>query len=78
LRHVHEVVLRHEAYDHVGPDFAVGPGFEGAGAREYVGLGVVEVVAGVGLGDARGGFVEGWVEGDVGGEFDAVGLRVRR
>jgi len=66
--------LRHEADDHIGTDFAVGPGFLGAGAEQDVGLGIVEDVVGVGLRDARGGFVEGWVEGDVGGEFDAVGL----
>jgi len=52
----------------------VGPGLVGTGAGEDVGLGVIEDVVGVGLGDARGGLVEGWVEGDVGGEFDAVGL----
>jgi hypothetical protein len=74
LRHVHEVVLRDEADDHVGPDFAPGPGFSRAGAGEDVGLGVVEDVRGVGGGNARGGLVEGWGEGDVGGEFDAVGL----
>jgi hypothetical protein len=46
----------------------------GASAEQDVGLRIVEDVVGVGLGDAREGFVEGWVEGDVGGEFDAVGL----
>lgn len=45
-----------------------------AGAGENVGLGVVEDIVCVGKGDARGGFMEGWGEGDVGGEFDAVGL----
>jgi len=74
LSHVHEIVLWHEADDHVRADLAVSPRLVGAGADEDVGLGVVEDVACVGLGDARGGFVEGWVEGDVGGKFDAVGF----
>jgi len=76
LGHVHEVPPRHEAYDHVGPDLAEGPGFAGAGAGEDVVLGVVEDVAGVGFGDSGVGFAEGWVEGDGGVEFDAVGLEV--
>jgi len=37
-------------------------------------LGVVEDVAGVGFGDSGVVFAEGWVEGDGGVEFDAVGL----
>jgi hypothetical protein len=41
-------------------------------------LSVVEDVVGVGLGDAREVFAEGWVEGDFVGEFDAVGLILRR
>jgi len=74
LSHVHEVVLRDEADDHVGSDFAVAPGFVGTGAGENVGLGVVEDVVRVGLGNARSRFVERWIERDVGGKFDAVGL----
>jgi hypothetical protein len=37
-------------------------------------LGVVEDVAGVGFGDSGVVFAEGWVEGDGGVKFDAVGL----
>ena len=74
LGHVHEIASWHEADDHVRPDLAEGPGFPGAGAGEDVGLGVVEDVAGVGFGDSRVVFAEGWVEGDGGVEFDAVGL----
>lgn len=74
MSNVHEIVLRNEAYDRVGSDFAEGPGFVGAGAGEDVVLAVVEDVAGLGFGDSRGGFGQGWVEGDEGVEFDAVGL----
>ena len=56
------------------PDLAEGPGFSGAGAHEDVVLGVVEDVAGVGFGDSGVVFAEGWVEGDGGVKFDAVGL----
>ena len=64
LSHVHEIAPWHKADDHVGADLAEGPGFPGAGAGEDVGLGVVEDVAGVGFGDPRVVFAEGWVEGD--------------
>ena len=64
LGHVHEIAPWHKADDHVGTDLAERPGFSGAGAGEDVGLGVVEDVAGVGFGDPRVIFAEGWVEGD--------------
>lgn len=64
LGHVHEIAPWHKADDHVGADLAERPGFSGAGAGEDVGLGVVEDVAGVGFGDPRVVFAEGWVEGD--------------
>lgn len=74
LGDVHGVVLRHEADDGVGSDFAEGPGFAGGGALHDVALRVVEDVLGVGGWDARGGFFEGRGVGHFAVEFDAVGL----
>lgn len=74
MRETVDVVVGHEAYDHVWDHLSVLPGFAFARLREVIDLVVVEHLRGIGFRDLGEGFGEGRCEWEVFNEVDSVCL----